>query len=76
MMMHHPMNRYEFVQAQQRDVWQEAEMDRLAKEAKKDQPDLVERILQAVWKRLDLPAREAVSHPIPASSGGLPSLPA
>jgi hypothetical protein len=74
-MMHDPLIRYHLAKAQQRDVWQEAELDRQAKEATTDQSGLVERVLQNVWKRLALPAREAVSRPLPAPSGGLPALP-
>jgi len=75
-MMHDPMIRYHLATTQQRDVWQEAELDRQAQKATADQPGLVERVLEHVWKRLGLPAREAVSRPLPAPSGELPPLPA
>ena len=75
-MMHDPITRYKLAIALLRDVWQEAEADRQGKEAKEDQSGLVERVLQHVWKRLGLPPREAVSHPVPAPSGELPPLPA
>jgi hypothetical protein len=73
-MMNHPMICYELATAQQREVWQEAELARQARAATPDQPDLVERLIQHVWKQLGLPAREAVSQPTRAPSGRLPSL--
>ena len=73
-MMNDPMNRYELATAQQREVWKEAEQDRQAKEATHDQPSLIERILQTVWKRLGLPAQEPTTGPTTAPSGELPTL--
>jgi hypothetical protein len=61
---------------QQRDGWQEAALDQQAYEATYDLPGLVERVLQNVWKRLGLPAREAISRPLTEDEGELPSLPA
>ena len=74
-MMHDPMTRYHLAKRYQEELWHEAEMDRLAREATTDQPGLVERVLEHVWKRLARPSREAVSRPLPAPSGGLPALP-
>ena len=75
-MLYHPMSRYHVATSHQQEWWREAEMDHLAQEATRDQPDLVERVLHHVWKRLGLPARKVVSRPLPAPSDGLPPLPA
>ena len=86
-MLNDSLMRYELLKARQRDLWRDVERARLARAAIHDQagpikqvesaPDLtglVEWVLQRVWKRLGLPARETVSRPLPAPSGGLPSL--
>jgi hypothetical protein len=86
-MLNDPLIRYELFKARQRDLWRDVERARQVRAATHDQagpvkqveadPDLtglVERVLQHVWKRLGLPARETVSRPLPAPSGGLPPL--
>jgi hypothetical protein len=73
-----PLIRYELVKAEQRARWQEAARARKARAATHDQAGrvepveaasdltgLVERVIQNVWKRLGLPAREGV----PAAPG-------
>lgn len=69
-MLNDPLLRYELVKAEQRKRWNEAEQVRHARAATPDQPrrgelveaasltGLAERVLQNVWKRLGLPARE------------------
>jgi hypothetical protein len=81
-MMNDPMIRYHLVAAAQRERWQEARLARPARAATPDQaglreqmetaPDLtglVERVIQHVWKRLGLPAREAGFRPDDRRSG-------
>ena len=71
-MMNDPMIRYTLAKAQQRAALQEAEQIRQARAATSDQAGLleqmetgsdltglVERVIQSVWKRLGLPARES-----------------
>jgi hypothetical protein len=87
-MLNAPLIRYELVKAEQRARWQEAARARKARAATHDQAGrvepveaasdltgLVERVIQNVWKRLGLPAREGGAPPLPAPSGGLPLLP-
>lgn len=75
-MMNDPLIRYHLAATQQRERWQEAELARPARAATPDQaglvermepiPDLtglVERVIQHVWKRLGLPARQPGSRP-------------
>ena len=70
-MLNAPPIRYELVKAEQRARWQEAARARKARAATHDQAgrvepveaasdlmSLVERVIQNVWKRLGLPARE------------------
>lgn len=72
-MLNAPLIRYELVKAEQRARWQEAARARKARAATHDQAGrvepveaasdltgLVERVIQNVWKRLGLPAREGV----------------
>ena len=70
-MLNDPLIRYELFKAEQRALRREAEHARRAREATPNAPGwiepmeaapdlsgLVERVLQNVWKRLGLPARE------------------
>jgi len=52
-----------------------AELDQQAREDSQTLPGLVERVLQNVWKRFGLVAREAVPSPLPEGGGRLPILP-
>lgn len=87
-MLNDPQIRYELFKAEQRALWQEAARVRNIRAATRDQAGrvepveaasdltgLVERVIQNVWKRLGLPAREGGAPPPPAPSGGLPLLP-
>jgi hypothetical protein len=78
-MVNDPLIRYELVKAQQRERWQEAELARQARAAPPHPPGRVERmeaaldltglvkwVIQNVWKRVGLPAREGGSRPLPA----------
>lgn len=71
-MLNDPLMHYQLITAELRERWQEAELSRRARatatnspgraewvEAASDLTGLVERVLQHVWKRLGLPAREA-----------------
>jgi hypothetical protein len=80
-MLNDPLMLYELFKAEQRDLWREAERSRHAREATPDQAGqgesvevapltgLVERVLQNVWKRLGLPAREPGLRPEDGRSG-------
>jgi hypothetical protein len=67
-----PLSRYHVATGLQQNLRHTAEMDRLAKASTPEQPDLIERVIQHVWTRLGRPARQVVSRPLPAPSGGLP----
>jgi hypothetical protein len=84
-MLNNPLKRGELVEAHQRELWREAELARHAKatppnpaglverqEVAPDLIDLVERVIQNVWKRLDLLARVPGARPEERQSG-LPS---
>ena len=71
-MLNDPTMHYELFKARQRERWQKAEQARQARAATPDQigpverletttdlTGLAERVIQRVWKRLGLPARES-----------------
>lgn len=81
-MLNDPLTRYELFKAEQRNLWREAAQFRLARAATSNAPEriklvetapnltgLVERVIQNVWKRLGLPAREPASQPDEERSG-------
>ena len=79
--MNDPLIRYTLAQAQQRERWHEADQARQARttipdrvglveqmETAPDLTGLVERVIQHVWKRLGLPARELGFRPVGGQS--------
>ena len=80
-MFNDPLMRYELVKAEQRERWREAAQVRHARAVTPDQSGqgklveaapltgLVEQVLQNVWKRLGLPAREPGLRPEDGRSG-------
>ena len=87
-MLNNPLMQYHLIKAEQSERLRKAEQARITREAISNSPGpveqgetapdltgLVERVIQNVWKRLGLPAREGGAPPLPAPSGGLPLLP-
>jgi hypothetical protein len=81
-MVNDPLMQYQLIKAEQRERVRKAEQARNARAAASNAPGwvaqtenardltgLVERVIQNIWKRLSLPAREAVTRSEDAWSG-------